>query len=73
MEKSSKAGPNDPFSTSRKGRTVALTKMIFKKKTLSRTIEAKTSTAAASVCFLHVVSAVFILAVDLKRKYLFSL
>ena len=30
MEKSSKAGPNDPyFSTSRMGRTVALSKTIF--------------------------------------------
>ena len=53
------------FSTSRMGRTVALTKTIFFKK-ISRTIEAKTPTAPASVCFL--LSAVFILAVALKME-----
>ena len=54
------------FSTSRMGRTVALTKTIFFLKKISRTIEAKTPTAPASVCFL--LSAVFILAVALKME-----
>ena len=46
------------------GRTVALTKTIFFCKKISRTIEAKSPTAPASVCFL--LSAVFVLAVALK-------
>ena len=53
------------FSTSRMGRTVALTKTIFFLKKISRTIEAKTPTAPASV-FFFLLSAVFILAVALK-------
>ena len=40
------------FSTSRMGRTVALTKTIFVLKKISRTIEAKTPTAPASVFFI---------------------
>ena len=65
--KSSKAGPNDPyFSTSRMGRTVALTKTIFFLKNISRTTEAKTPTAPVSVCFL--LSPVLILAFALKMK-----
>ena len=48
------------------GRTVALTQTIFFLKKISRTIEAKTPTAPASVSFL--LSAVFILAVALKMK-----
>ena len=40
------------FSTSRMGRTVALTKTIFFLKKISRTIEAKTPTAPASVFFI---------------------
>ena len=66
MEKSSKAGPNDPyFFTSRMGRTVALTNTIFFEK-ISRTVEAKTPTAPASVFLL---SAVFILAVAVKMEF----
>ena len=48
------------------GRTVALTKTIFKKKK-SRTIEAKTPIAPASV-FFFLLSVVFILAVALKME-----
>ena len=44
------------FSTSRMGRSVALTKMIFFKKKISRTIEAKIPTAPANVCFFIVCS-----------------
>ena len=44
------------FSTSRMGRTIALTRTIFFFKKISRTIEAKTPTAPVSVCFLIVCS-----------------
>ena len=51
------------FSSSRMGRTVALTKMIFFLNKLSIAIEAKTPTTPCEWFFM---SAVFILAVDLK-------
>ena len=58
------------FSTSRMGRTVALTKMIFKKKThYPEQLKQILLQLLRVFVFLHVVSAVFILAVDLKRKY----
>ena len=52
------------FSTSRMGRTVALTKHYFFNK-IYTTIKAKTPTASVSVFLL---SAVFILAAALKMK-----
>ena len=44
------------FFHRRMGHTVALTKTIFFLEKISRTIEAKTPTAPASVCFLIVCS-----------------